>query len=136
MKAKTIARCGNDVFLRRIIMLPAIQSALSGLHAYSQKTQATANNVANLNTPGFQRDVVTLSSQSPQGVTASVSKDQSPAPLVAEPSDSGTSLVEQSNADLIREMPDLIMEKNGFSANITTLKTADQMMGTLIDLKA
>jgi flagellar hook protein FlgE len=33
-------------------------------------------------------------------------------------------------------MPDLIMEKNGFSANITTLKTADQMMGTLIDLKA
>ena len=117
-------------------MLPAIHSALSGLQAYSQKTQATANNIANLNTPGFQRDVVTLSSQAPQGVTASVSKDQSPGPLVAEPTDNTIALVEQSNVDLVQEMPDLIMEKNGFSANITTLKTADQMMGTLIDLKA
>jgi flagellar basal-body rod protein FlgC len=115
-------------------MLAAIQSALSGLQAYSQKTQATANNVANLNTQGFKRDVVTLSSQAPQGVSASVNKDETPGPYVAEPTGSGTAMVEQSNADLVQEMPDLIMEKNGFSANLKTLKTADQMLGTLIDI--
>ncbi|MDD2464348.1 MAG: flagellar basal body rod C-terminal domain-containing protein [Desulfobulbus sp.] len=117
-------------------MLSAINSAVSGLQAYSLKTQATANNVANLNTEGFKRDVVTLSSQTPQGVRASVSKDQSAGALVAESTDTGTEMVEQSNVDLVQEMPDLIMEKNGFSANIKTLQTTDQMMESLINLKA
>lgn len=118
-------------------MISALHSAVSGLQAYSLKTQATANNVANLNTDGFKRDVVTLSSQVPQGVSADVGKDQSPGALVEETSSNGTGeMVEQSNADLALEMPDLIMEKNGFSANIKTLQTTDQMMETLLDLKA
>lgn len=117
-------------------MLSAISSAVSGLQAYSLKTQATANNVANMNTEGFKRDVVTLSNQAPQGVSASVSKDNSEGAFVAEPTSDGTEMVEQSNTDLVQEMPDLIMEKNGFSANIKTLQTTDQMMETLINLKA
>ena len=117
-------------------MLSAISSAVSGLQAYSLKTQATANNVANMNTEGFKRDVVTLSSQAPLGVSASVIKDNSEGAFVAEPTSDGTEMVEQSNTDLVQEMPDLIMEKNGFSANIKTLQTTDQMMETLINLKA
>lgn len=117
-------------------MLSAIDSAVSGLQAYSLKTQATANNVANLNTDGFKRDVVTLSSRAPQGVSANASKDQSPGALVEESTGDGMEMVEQSNADLVQEMPDMIVEKAGFSANIKTLQTTDQMTKTLIDLKA
>lgn len=117
-------------------MLSAINTAVSGLQAYSLKTQATANNVANLNTDGFKRDVVTLSSQAPQGVSARAGKDQSPGPLVEQNTSNGTEMVEQSNVDLVQEMPDLIMEKNGFSANIKTLQTTDQVMEALINLKA
>ncbi|MGE4560739.1 MAG: flagellar basal body rod C-terminal domain-containing protein, partial [Desulfobulbus sp.] len=127
---------GDPIFSRRTTMLSAIDSAVSGLQAYSLKTQATANNVANLNTDGFKRDVVTLSSRAPQGVSANVSKDRSPGALVEEPTSDGMEMVEQSNADLVREMPDMIVEKNGFSANIKTLQTTDQMTKTLIDLKA
>ncbi|MGE4403531.1 MAG: flagellar basal body rod C-terminal domain-containing protein [Desulfobulbus sp.] len=116
-------------------MLSAISSAVSGLQAYSVKTQATANNVANMNTEGFKRDVVTLSSQVPQGVSANVSKDRSSGAMVAETTSNGTEMVEQSNTDLVQEMPDLIMEKNGFSANIKTLQATDQMLKSIIDLK-
>lgn len=118
-------------------MIPATQSALSALQAYSLKTQATANNVANLNTEGFKRDVVTLSSQVPQGVTTNVSKDTSAGALVPEMTSTGEEeMVEQSNVDLAQEMVDLITEKHGYSANIKTLQTADAMTKNVIDLKA
>ena len=117
-------------------MLSAISSAVSGLQAYTQKTAATANNVANMNTPGFKRDVVTLSSQVPQGVSTNVSKDESPGPFMTEQTSEGMEMVEQSNTDLTKEMPDLIMEKHGFSANIKTLQATDEMMQTVLDIKA
>ena len=118
-------------------MIPATQAALSAVQAYSLKTQATANNVANLNTDGFKGDLVTLSSQLPQGVTTNVSKDTSAGALLPEMTSTGEEeMVEQSNVDLAKEMVDLITEKHGFSANIKTLQTADEMSKTVIDLKA
>ena len=117
-------------------MLSAINSAASGLQAYSQKTEATANNIANMNTPGFKSDVVTFSSQVPQGVTTNVSKNESAGPLMAEQTSDGMEMVEQSNTDLTKEIPDLIMEKNGFSANLKTLQAADEMTKSLLDIKA
>lgn len=118
-------------------MIPATQAALSGLQAYTLKTQATANNVANLDTNGFKRDVVTLSSQIPQGVTTNVSKDTSAGALLPEMNSAGEEeMVEQSNVDLAQEMVDLMTEKHGYSANIKTLQTADEMARTVIDLKA
>ena len=118
-------------------MIPATQAALSAVQAYSLKTQATANNIANLDTDGFKGDVVTLSSQLPQGVTTNVSKDTSAGALLPEMISTGREeMVEQSNVDLAKEMVDLITEKHGFSANIKTLQTADEMSKTVIDLKA
>lgn len=117
-------------------MVAAIQSALSGIQAFSLKTQATANNIANLNTDGFQRDVVTLSSQSPQGVVAEVNKDQTPGALMVETTAAGEEMVEQSNVDLVREVPELLMDKQGFNAALKTLQVSDQMTETLIDLNA
>ena len=118
-------------------MIPATQAALSALQAFSLKTQATANNVANLDTDGFKGDVVTLSSQVPQGVTTNVSKDTSAGVVLPEMTSTGEEeMVEQSNVDLAREMVDLIATKHGFTANIKTLQTADEMSKTLIDLKA
>lgn len=118
-------------------MIPATQSALSALQAYSLKTQATANNVANFDTDGFKRDVVTLSSQVPQGVTTNVSKDTSVGTLLPEMTSTGQEeMVEQSNTDLAREMVDLITEQHGYGANIKTLQTVDAMTKNVIDLKA
>ena len=118
-------------------MIPATQAALSAVQAYSLKTHATANNVANLNTDGFKGDLVTLSSQLPQGVTTNVSKDTSAGALRPEITSTGEEeMVEQSNVDLAKEMVNLITDKHGFSANIKTLQTADEMSKTVIDLKA
>lgn len=117
-------------------MISGIQSALSGLQAYSLATEATANNVANLNTDGFKKDKVTLSAQVPQGVTATVEKDPASGGYALESTSQGDQMVEQSNVDLGEEIPAMILNKAAFSANIKSLQSADQMMQSLLDIKA
>jgi flagellar hook protein FlgE len=117
-------------------MFSGIQSALSGLQAYSLRTQATANNIANVNTEGFKKDKVTLSAQLPQGVSATASKVTTPGDMAPIETSEGESMVELSNVDLGQEIPALLTDKTSFNANIKSVQTADQMMQSLLDIKA
>ena len=117
-------------------MISGVQSAFSGLQAYSLATEATANNVANLNTNGFKKDRVTLSAQAPQGVNVTVDKDNTSGGYAVESTSQGDQMVEQSNVDLTEEMPAMMMNQAAFNANIKSLQTADQMTQSLLDIKA
>jgi flagellar hook protein FlgE len=117
-------------------MVAGIQSALSGLQAFAKKIENNANNVANLNADGFKKNRVVLSAQYPQGVKANIEKVNAPGPFVAEMTDQGYGMVELSNVDLGEEMPDMLLNKHGYAANIKTLHATDQMMKTLLDIKA
>lgn len=45
-------------------------------------------------------------------------------------------MVEKSNVDLGEEMPEMIMNKHTYSANLKTIETVDEMMGQLLNTKA
>jgi len=117
-------------------MISGIQSALSGLQAYSLATEATANNIANVNTNGFKKDRVTLSAHPPQGVSATVDKITTTGDYAIESTSQGDQMVEQSNVDIGQEMTSLMINKAAFSANIKSLQASDQMMQSLLDIKA
>lgn len=117
-------------------MINGVHAALSGLHALTTRVEKSANNVANMQTEGFKKDRVLLSERYPQGVEATVEKITSPGPYRTEMTERGYELVEQSNVDLVEEIPQLLLNKNGFSANLKTLETADQMTRNLLDIKA
>ena len=116
-------------------MMAGIQSALSGLQAFATKIGNNAHNIANMNTEKFKKDSVILSSQSPQGVRATVLPAEAPGSVVTELSDQGSEMVEQSNVDLGEELPDLILTAHSYRANLETLQTADQMVQSLLDTK-
>lgn len=92
--------------------------ASSGLQAAQLRVGAAAHNVANLQTPQFQRQGVAQQARSGGGVAASV---QSTGQV-------GTRLEE----DLVAQMS----ATYSFKANLQTLRTADQMLGTLLDVRA
>jgi flagellar basal-body rod protein FlgG len=61
------------------------------------------------------------------------------APVVAVPGQNGLGrirqgFIEDSNVDLASEMVDQITSQAGFTANVRTLQTADEMLGTIIDI--
>ncbi len=117
-------------------MITGIYTALSGLQAYSTRVANNANNIANVNTEGFKKDRVILSAQPPQGVRATVEEVNAPSPAVTEMTDQGSEMVKQSNVDLGEEIPDLVVNQHSYSANLKTIETTDQMMQSLLNLKA
>lgn len=92
--------------------------ALSGMKAAQTRLDASAHNVANVQTDNFRRHEVTQEAQAAGGTTAIVR--QAAAPGEALPRD----LVEQISAGY------------SFVANLKVIKTQQQMSGALLDRKA
>ena len=93
-------------------------TASSGLQAAQLRAGVSAHNVANLQTPQFQRQSVSQEARNGGGVNASVHNT----------SQIGTRLEE----DMVAQMS----ATYSFKANLQTLRTADQMLGTLLDVRA
>ena len=117
-------------------MIPAMQSALSGLSAYSAKISANANNIANASTEGFKKSRVILSTAEAQGVNVQTERVESPGPMIYEQTSTGVKVVEQSNVDIVEELPDMSLNSQLYKANLKTLQVADEMLGTLLKSKA
>jgi len=117
-------------------MISGIHSALSGLTAIQKKIEATANNVANINTDGYKKTRVTLHEQEPQGVQAVVQQIQAPGPMVYEQTTGGEVLIEKSNVELSEELPSMMLSRRFFQANLKIVQIEDEMLGSLLDIKS
>lgn len=93
--------------------------ASSGLRATQLQMNTSAHNVANLNTPGFRRQVVEQT-ESPGGAGVQASVQRSP----------------QEGSALEQDAVEQMAATYAFKANVQVLKTNDRMMGALLDTKA
>jgi len=99
-------------------MSPISSIALSGVQAASMRVDAAAHNIANAQTAGFRREVVQQQSQEGSGVVTSVGQASEIG------SDLAADLIEQKQASY------------QYKANLKTLVVQDQMLGSLLDVKA
>lgn len=100
-------------------MAPISSISLSGMQAAQQRLQASAHNVANLQTEDFRRQQVT---QQARGEGGGV--------------DASTRRAAVPGAALEADVVDQLMAKNAFAANVAVFRTADRMAGTLLDERA
>jgi len=125
----------------------AIDPALQALSAFGLSMQVRANNIANVNTPGYKsREAVLETGPDGRGVgVAAVVQDDSPGALVpqlenVETEDGRTETrevyVQSSNTDLAREMVGMMLDQHAFSANAATVRTWEQAGGSIIDMLA
>lgn len=91
--------------------------AVSGVQAASTRLNVSAHNVANANTPDFQKQVVRQSQETAGVVTTIGKSDEVGVDLAAE-------LVEQQAASY------------DYKANLRAIRTQEEMMGSLLDIKA
>ncbi len=95
---------------------------VSSIQAHQTLLDNSAYNIANVNTDGFIPNKTTLN-ETANGVNATTTKA----------TDNGSS---KSQTDLAKELPDQIIAQDGVAVNVTAIKTKDEMLGTLLDLKA
>lgn len=117
-------------------MIPAVNSALTGLQAFGTKINSNANNIANASSEGYKKSRVTLANQAPQGVKASVETIDSPGTMRLEETNNGSELVELSNVDLGQELPESQLNARFYQANLKTLTAADEMTRSVLNIKA
>jgi flagellar hook protein FlgE len=116
-------------------MLSAIQTALSGLAAFTKQVEVTGHNVANVNTNGFKKSRTELVAVETGEVLPVVQKDESAGPSILNNTGYGPAQLELSNVDLGEEAANQIIGQQGFEANLQALKTAGYMLGSVLDIK-
>lgn len=117
-------------------MIQGINSSLSALLGLQKKLDSTANNVANVDTDGYKATRVTLQEGAQGGVTANVQKVEDPGPLVYEQTANGEQPVEKSNVDLTQELPNLMITKRSYEANLKVIQAQNETLGSLLDIKS
>ncbi len=98
-----------------------ISNNVSSIQAHQTMLNTNANNVANVNTDGFVPSDTRMSNES-----TSVSANTRLA------DDNGST---KSQTDLAKELPDQIIAQDAVAVNVSAIKTRDEMMGTLLDMK-
>ena len=92
----------------------------SGLQAAQLRLDASANNVANMNTPNYRRQVVAQEEAADSaGVRATVQRQQ-----------------EAECVALEKEAVEQMSATYAFIANLQNITAQDEMMGSLLDVKA
>lgn len=114
-------------------MISALSGTLSALRAFVTKLGATADNIANVNTDGFKRNRAVLHEDVSGGVRVELSKDKSPGLRYDVIEDGQKVEKETSNVDLIEEIPDLMLTRRTYQANLKTIEVQDEMLGSLLD---
>lgn len=94
--------------------------ALSGMQAASVRQIAATNNVANMLTSPIQRLDVSQRALPSGGVQASVARTPVPEP--------------RQGTDLVADMVDQMGALYALKANVVSLRVADRMTGTVINL--
>jgi flagellar hook protein FlgE len=100
-----------------------ISNNVSSIQSHQTMMNTNANNIANVNSGGFIPNDTKMTNGTNQSVIATnrqASDTNSP----------------KSQTDLSKEIPDQIIASDTHSLNATAIKTQDQMMGTLLDIKA
>lgn len=99
---------------------------LSGMRAAQLRLDTSAHNVANAQTPGFQRQAVTQSARPGLGgVDAQVERETN-----------GNAAPGGDFAHLAEDLVAQRMSVYSFADNLRTVETEDRMLGTLLDTRA
>ncbi len=114
-------------------MISALNGTVSALRAFVTKLGVTADNIANVNTDGFKKSRATLHEDQNGGVRDEISRDNSPGFRYDVVENDDVVEKETSNVDLTEEIPDLMLTKRSYQANLKTLETQDEMLGSLLD---
>ncbi len=98
-----------------------ISNNITSIQANTTLLNVSANNIANVNTDGFIPKDTRITNDA-NSVRATIT----------EADDNGSS---RSQTDLAKEIPDQIIAQDATAVNVTAIKTQDEMMGTLLDIK-
>lgn len=120
-------------------LLKSLTLSASGMQAQASRLRHVSENIANADTPGFQRKMVSFREVMDTGavVTGPVRLDQSDLQKIYDPGHplaDDTGHYDGSNVDLVIEIADAREAQRSYEANLKLFDQARQMTQSLFDL--
>lgn len=114
----------------------SMQMASGALSTLSVGTQVTAHNIANVSTGDFLPQRATYAT-GPGGAGVELeSVRKQPAAVISEEAGGIPVGKRASGTELAREFPQLMTTQRAFEANAATIRAADEMFGSLLNIIA
>ncbi|MGF1659008.1 MAG: flagellar basal body rod protein FlgC [Rubrimonas sp.] len=114
--------------------------AASGMEAQSRRLRLISENIANADTPGFRRKMISFEEAARQGgvqVTGPVRLDQAPLAQIYDPGNplaNEQGVYDGSNVSLVVEVADAREAQRSYEANLRMFDQARRMSSSLLDL--
>ena len=120
-------------------LLKSLSFAASGMEAQAMRLRHVSENIANADTPGYQRKVVSFQEEMQTGQvnTGPVKLDRSELARIYDPGHplaDETGYYDGSNVDLVIEIADASEAQRSYEANLKMFDQARQMTQSLFDL--
>lgn len=118
----------------------SMMQAVSGMRTNAQRITVSAENVSNVDTPGYQRKILTTEQRFGSEVTFGALRtalDQTPGEQEYDPSNpmaNAEGYVTLSNVSLVTEMADLREANRTYEANLNSFKQARSMYSSLLEV--
>lgn len=121
----------------------ALSVAASGMRSQAQRLTHVSENIANADTPGYQRKITSFETMRGMGAaegtvrTGPVTLDQTALPVIfdpAHPMADETGSYEGSNVDLVIELADAREAQRSYEANLRIFDQVRQMSSSLYEL--
>ncbi len=120
-------------------LLTSLSFAASGMEAQATRLRHVSENIANADTPGYHRKVISFGEEMQTGrvIAGDVSLDQTELERVYAPGHplaDETGFYDGSNVDLVIEIADAREAQRSYDANLRIFDQARQMTQSLFDL--
>ncbi|NLA75567.1 MAG: hypothetical protein GX846_08895 [Deltaproteobacteria bacterium] len=117
-------------------MISVTGNTISALNAYGTGINVKANNIANAGSESFKKSRATYVETENRNVKAEISRAGQENELPAQNSTHANPETEPSNVELAEEIPGMMIDQKGFEANLSVIKTKDEMLGSILDIIA
>jgi flagellar basal-body rod protein FlgC len=117
-------------------MISSIGNTISALNAYVTGINVKANNIANAGSENFLKSRAAYLEGENGDVMVEISKVGLESELLAMSGTDTITVPQHSNVELAEEIPGMMVDQKGFEANLSVIKTKDQMLGTILDIIA
>lgn len=120
-------------------LMQALSLSASGMEAQARRLRHVSENIANADTPGYHRKVVSFQAEMETGTVfvGRVRLDQKALPKIYDPNHplaDTTGHYDGSNVDLVIEIADAREAQRSYEANLRLFDQARQMTQSLFDL--
>lgn len=115
----------------------ALSVSASGLRAQTQRLRHVAENIANVETPGYHRKLVAFQLDDGKVMTGPVQLDDTPREQIydpAHPMADAAGYYTGSNVDLMVEIADAREAQRSYEANLKMFEQTRKMQSSLLDL--